>query len=46
METYFVKCKKNTTNINCSIRRSNQNRLMKVSNCVICGRKKSSFIKN
>ena len=46
METYCVSCKKNTANKNSSVRRTKQNRLMLVSNCAICGEKKSRFIKN
>ena len=45
MEAYCVSCKKNTANENSSVRRSKQNRLMLVSNCAICGKKKSRFIK-
>ena len=46
METYFVSCKKNTANKSYSVRRTKQTRLMLVSNCAICGKKKSRFIKN
>ena len=46
METYFVSCKKNAANKNSSFRRTRQNRLMLASNCAICGKKKSRFIKN
>ena len=45
-EAYCVRCKKNTTNKISSVRRTRQNRLMLVSNCAICGKKKSRFIKN
>ena len=46
METHCVSCKKNTANKNSSVRRTKQNRLMLVSNCAVCGKKKLSFIKN
>ena len=46
METYCVNCKKNTANKNSSVRKTKQNRLMLLSNCAICGRKKSTVIKN
>ena len=46
METYYVSCKKYTANENLSVRKTNQNRLMFLSNCAICGKKKSAFIKN
>ena len=34
------------TNKNSSVKRTKQNRLMPVSNFVVCGMKKASFIKN
>ena len=47
MEKYFVSCKNNITNKNSSVRRTKQKRkLMLLSNCVVCGKKKSRFIKN
>ena len=46
METYFVSFKKKTANKNSSFRRTKQNRLMLVSNCSICGKRKSRFINN
>ena len=46
MEMYCVSCKKNTANENSSVRKINQSRLMLLSNCTVCGKKKSSFIKN
>ena len=46
METCSVSCKKDTANKNSSFRRTRHNRLMLVSNCAICGKKKSRFIKN
>ena len=44
-ETYCLACRKYTKNTNPKIVRSRQNRLMIQSNCVICGCKKSRFIK-
>ena len=46
METYFASCKKNTANENSSVRKAKQNRLMHLSNCAVCVKKKSRFIKN
>ena len=46
MKTYCVSCKKNTANENSSVRKTKQNILMLVSNCAVCGKKKSRFIKN
>ena len=44
-ETYCLSCKKYTENANPKIVRNGQNRLMIQSNCVICGSKKSRFVK-
>ena len=38
--------KKKTTNEISSVRKAKQNRLMFLSNCAVCGRKESTFIKN
>ena len=46
MEIYCVSCKKNTANKNCSIGKTRQNRLMLISNCAICEKKKLRLIKN
>ena len=46
METYCVSSKKYTGNENSSVRKTKQNRLMHLLNCAICGKKKSTFIKN
>ena len=46
MQTYCVSCKKYTANENSSVRKTKQKRLMLLSNCTICGKKKSTFIKN
>ena len=46
METYCVSFKKHTANENASVRKTKQNRLMFLSNFVVCGKKKLPFIKN
>ena len=46
METYCVSCKKCTENENSNVRKTRQNRLMLLSNCAVCGKKKSTFTKN
>ena len=46
MESYCLKCKKNTKNINPEISSSSNGRAMTLSKCAICGSKKSRFIKN
>ena len=46
MGTYFVSCIKNTAKKSFSVRRIKQNGLMLVSNCVVCDKKKTCFIKN
>ena len=42
----LLSCKKNTANENSSVRKTKQNRLMVLSNCAVCDKKKSTFIKN
>ena len=46
METYCLKCKKNTKDINPKISSSSNGKAMILSKCAICGSKKSRFIKN
>ena len=46
METYCVSYKSNAENENSSATKTKQNRLMVLSNCAVCGKKKSTFIKN
>ena len=46
MESHCVSCKKYTVNKNSGVRKTKQNRLMLLSNCDACGKKKSTFIKN
>ena len=45
MKTYWVKCKKDTENIDPIIVRRKNNILVMQSECSICGIKKSRFIK-
>ena len=44
MESYFLKCKKHTKNINPQVSSTSNGKLM-ISKCAICGSKKSKFIK-
>ena len=46
METYCVSCEKYTANKNSSIKKAKRNWLMLLSNCAVCGKKKSTSIKN
>ena len=46
MESYYLKCKKNTENINPNVSATSNGRVMILSKCAICGIKKSRFIKN
>ena len=45
MNTYCVKCRKDTENIDPKIVRTKNNRLVMQSECSVCGIKKSRFIK-
>ena len=45
MNTYCVKCRKDTENIDPKIVRTKNNRLVMQSKCSICGIKKSRFVK-
>ena len=45
-EFYCVSCKENTVNKNSSVRKIKQYRLMVVSNCAVCGKKKLRVIMN
>ena len=45
MNTYCIKCKKDTENIDPKIVRTKNNRLVMQSKCSVCGIKKSRFIK-
>ena len=46
MESYCLKCTKNTENIDPKVSASSNGRVMILSKCTICGSKKSRFIKN
>ena len=46
MESYCLKCKKKTKNINSEILSSSNGKAMILSKCAICSTKKSRFIKN
>ena len=46
MESYCLKCRKNTENINPKMSGTSNRKAMTLSNCAICGSKKSRFIKN
>ena len=45
MESYCLKCRKNTENIDIEVSSTCNGRVMKSSKCAICGSKKSRFIK-
>ena len=45
MNTYCIKCSKDTNNIDPKIVRTKNNRLVMQSKCSVCGIKKSRFIK-
>ena len=44
MESYCLKCKKNTKNVNAQVSSTSNCRVMILSKCTICGSKKSKFI--
>ena len=46
MNTYWVKCRKETENIDPKMFRTKNNRLVMQSKCPVCRIKKSRFIKN
>ena len=46
MESYCLKCKKNTENIDPEVSGTSNGRVMILSKCAICGSKKSRFIKH
>ena len=45
MNTYCLKCKKNTSNIDPKMVKTKNNRLLMQSKCSICKTKKSRFVK-
>ena len=46
MESYCLKCKKNTRSMDPKMSSSSNGRVMILSKCTICSSKKSRFIKN
>ena len=46
IESYCLKCKKNTENIDPKVSSASNGRVMILSKCTICGSKTSRFIKN
>ena len=46
MESYYLKCKKNTENIDPQFSSTINSKAMILSKCTICGGKKSRFIKH
>ena len=45
MLTYFLKCQKNTENVNSKMLKTKNDKVMLPSKCAICGSKKSRFMK-
>ena len=45
IESYCLKCKKYTKNINPQVSSTSNGKMMTLSKCAICGGKKSKFIK-
>ena len=45
MESYCLKCKKHTKNINPQVSSTSNGKVMILSKCAICNSKKSKFIK-
>ena len=46
MESYCLKCKKYTENVNRQVSSTSNGKMMILSKCAICDSKKSRFIKN
>ena len=46
MESYCLKCRKYTENIDPKVSSTSNNRVMILSKCAICGSRKSKFIKH
>ena len=44
MKTCCISCKKYTANENSSVRTTKQNKLMLLSNCSVCGKKKNQLL--
>ena len=45
IESYCIKCRKYTKNINSQVSNTSNGKLMILSKCAICGSRKSKFIK-
>ena len=45
MKTYYLKCKKDTENIDPKMFKTKNSRLIMQSKCPVCGIKKSRFVK-
>ena len=45
MSSYCLKCRKNTQSIDSVVSKTSNGKIMILSKCVICGSKKSKFIK-
>ena len=46
MQSYCLKCRKDTESINPRLSNTSNGRTMMLSKCAICGSKKSKFIRN
>ena len=46
MKSYCLKCRRDTENINPKVSNNSNGKTMTLSECAICGSKKSRFIKN
>ena len=46
MKSYCLRCRKDTENTNPKMSKTSNGRTILLSNCAICGGKKSKFIKN
>ena len=44
MMTYYLKCKRNTKNIDAKMIKTKNGRVALLSKCVVCGNKKTRFI--
>ena len=46
MKIYYVKCRKDTENIETTMFKTKNNKLIMQSKCTVCGIKKSGFVKD
>ena len=44
MLSYYLKCKKNTKNINPEVSKTSNGKIIMLSKCAVCNAKKSKFI--